>query len=203
MLERGHGVSAQSGERHRHLSADVGWEQPSDRAVFAERVRDYALATLFKAQLRRRRDPRQEGADGAVCLAGPFARGGVDGDDPLPRMARQPRDARLEERTGRDGLVVRPVVAEPREHVPEVRRDHGKPRKERGLLQRVRREAAPSPLVLHLVEDVLAVPAFAVEGQDVPRVHVEVRDERVPLVAVGVVFAPGLHQLEAGDVQLR
>ena len=27
-----------------------GWEQPSDRAVFAERVRDYALATLFKAQ---------------------------------------------------------------------------------------------------------------------------------------------------------
>ena len=41
---------AVSGERHRHLSADVGWEQPSDRAIFAERVRDYALATLFKAQ---------------------------------------------------------------------------------------------------------------------------------------------------------
>lgn len=51
--------------------------------------------------------------------------------------------------------------------------------------------------------DVLAVAALSVERQDVPRVHVEVRDERVPLVAVGVVFVPGLHQLEAGDVQLR
>jgi len=67
----------------------------------------------------------------------------------------------------------------------------------------MRHEAAPSPLVLHLVEDVLAVAALSVERQDVPRVRVEVRDERVPLVAVGVVFVPGLHQLEAGDVQLR
>ena len=53
----------------------------------------YALTTLFKAQLRRRRDIGQECADGAVHLAYLFARGGVDGDDALPRMARQPRDA--------------------------------------------------------------------------------------------------------------
>ena len=72
---------------------------PPDRAIFAECMRDYALATLFKAQLRRRRDPRQENADGAVDFACLFARGGVDGDYPLPRMSRQPRDARLEERT--------------------------------------------------------------------------------------------------------
>ena len=41
------------GERHGHLSADVGREQPPNRAVLAEGMRDYALATLFKAQLRR------------------------------------------------------------------------------------------------------------------------------------------------------
>ena len=48
---------AVSGERHGHLAADVGREHPPDRAVLAERVREYALATLFEAQLRRRRDP--------------------------------------------------------------------------------------------------------------------------------------------------
>lgn len=47
------GWIAGSGERHGHLAAYVGREQPPDRAVFAERVGDYALATLFKAQLRR------------------------------------------------------------------------------------------------------------------------------------------------------
>ena len=146
-----------------------GGKQPPNRAVFAECVRDYALATFFDAQLRRSRDAGQESADGAVDPTGLFARGGVDGDDSLPSMARQPRDARLEERTGGDGLAVRPVVAEPRGHVPEVRRDHGHSREEGRLPQRVRREAAPSPLVLHLVEDVLAVAAFAVERKDVPR----------------------------------
>ena len=74
-------------------------------------MRDYALATFFDAQLRRSRDAGQESADGAVDPTGLFARGGVDGDDSLPRMARQPRDARLEERTGGDGLAVRPVAA--------------------------------------------------------------------------------------------
>ncbi len=99
-------------------------------------------------------------------------------------MVRQPRDARLEERSRCDGLVVHAVVAEPREHIPQVRRNHGHPREERGLLQRMRREAAPSPLVLHFVEDILAVASLAVERQDIPRVHAEVGDERVPLVAV-------------------
>ena len=61
---------------------------------------------------------------------GLFAHGGVDGDDSPPRVARQPRDARLEERAGRGGLVVHAVVAEPCEHVPEVRRYHGKSREE-------------------------------------------------------------------------
>ena len=37
----------------------------------------------------------------AIEFAGLFACGGVDGDDPLLRVARQPRDARLEERPGR------------------------------------------------------------------------------------------------------
>ena len=102
---------AVSGERHGNLAADVGGEQPSNRAVFAECVCDYALATFFDAQLRRSRDHGQESADGAVDSTGLFARGGVDGDDSLPRMARQPRDARLKERTGGDGLAVRPVAA--------------------------------------------------------------------------------------------
>jgi len=119
------------------------------------------------------------------------------------RIVRQPRYARLEKRSRRDGLVVHAVVAEAREHVPQVRRDHGHPREERGLFQRMRGEAAPSPLVLHLVENVLAVAAFAVERKDVPRVHVEVGDERVPLVAVRVVFVRRLHEFEAGNLQLR
>lgn len=52
-------------------------------------------------------------------------------------MVRQPRDARLEERSRCDGLVVHAVVAEPREHIPQIRRNHGHPREKRGLLQRV------------------------------------------------------------------
>ena len=48
MLERGHGGSAPSGERHGHLPADVGRKQPPDHAVFAEGMGDYALATLFR-----------------------------------------------------------------------------------------------------------------------------------------------------------
>ena len=44
---------ATSGERHGHLAAYVWWKQSPDRAILAERMGDYALATLFKAQLRR------------------------------------------------------------------------------------------------------------------------------------------------------
>ena len=40
---------AASGERDGHLSFDVGREHPPDRAVLAERMRDYALATLIYA----------------------------------------------------------------------------------------------------------------------------------------------------------
>ncbi len=42
---------AVSGERHCRLAAYVGGKQPPDRAVFAERVRDYALATLFNLNI--------------------------------------------------------------------------------------------------------------------------------------------------------
>ena len=49
---------AVSGERDGHLSSDVGREHPPNRAALAERMRDYALATLiytslshFRAQL--------------------------------------------------------------------------------------------------------------------------------------------------------
>lgn len=118
-------------------------------------------------------------------------------------MARDAGDARLEQRPGRGGLAVRPVPAEPREDVPEVRGDDRQPGEERGLGEGVRGEAAPAPLVLHLVEDVLAVPAPAVERQDVPRVHVEVGDERVPLVAVGVGPVRRLHELEPRDAELH
>ena len=77
------------------LATDIGRQHSPRRAVLAERMRVYALATyaLFKAQLRHRRDTGQGSADGAVDFAGIFVCGGVDGDNPLPRMARQPRDA--------------------------------------------------------------------------------------------------------------
>ena len=118
-------------------------------------------------------------------------------------MARYSGYTRLEKRSGCRGLAVRPVVAEPREHVPEVRRDDGKAREQGGLGEGAGRKAAPSPPVLHLVEDVLAVAAPAVEGEDVPRVHVEVRDEGVPLVAVRAGPVRRLHELQAGDAELR
>ena len=38
---------AVSGERDGHLSSDVGREHPPNRAALAERMRDYALATLI------------------------------------------------------------------------------------------------------------------------------------------------------------
>ena len=157
-------------------------EQPPDEAVSAQGVRDYQLAPPLGGQLRRRRHPREERADRPVGVPRPFARRRVDCDDALPRVARDAGDARLEERPGRGGLPVRAVPAEAREDVPEVRGDDRQPGEERGLGEGVRGEAAPAPLVLHLVEDVLAVAALAVEGQNVPRVRVEVGDERVPLV---------------------
>ena len=40
---------AVSGERDGHLSSDVGREHPPNRAALAERMRDYALATLICA----------------------------------------------------------------------------------------------------------------------------------------------------------
>ena len=55
-----------------------------------------------------------------------------------------------------DGLAVRPVVAEAREHVPEVRRDHGHAREERGLFQRMRREAARLPTLTARQRQILA-----------------------------------------------
>ena len=51
---------------------------------------------------------------------------------------------------------MRAVPAEAREDVPVVRGDDRQPGEERGLGEGVRGEAAPAPLVLHLVEDVLA-----------------------------------------------
>lgn len=159
-----HGSSG-SAERKGRLPSDEGREEPPDKAVSAQGVRDYQLAPLLDAQLRRRRHPREERADRPVGVPRPFARRRVDRDDALPRVAREAGDARLEERTGRGGLPVRAVPAEAREDVPEVRGDDRQPGEERCLGEGVRGEAAPAPLVLHLVEDVLAVPAPAAGGR--------------------------------------
>lgn len=54
------------------------------------------------------------------------------------------------------------------------------------------------PLVLHLVEDVLAVTSLAAERQGVPRIHIKFGDEDVSLVAVRVAFVCRLHEFDAG-----
>ena len=117
----------QGADRHQLGCNTQGREEASDDAVLAQCVRDNQLAPLLDAQLRRRCDLREERADRAADSLRLFVRGRADGGyDALPRVARYPGYTRLEKRPGCRGLAVRPVVAEPRERVPEVRRDDGK-----------------------------------------------------------------------------
>ncbi len=88
------------------LAADDRGKHPPDGAVFAECVIDYEVSPLSGAQLQRRRDFRQEGADRAVDSARRFACGRVDGDDSPAGVSGYSGDARLDERAGRGGRCV-------------------------------------------------------------------------------------------------
>ena len=88
----------------------------------------------------------------------------------------------------------RAVAPEPAEHVPEVGDEGAQARDDGRALEVPRDEPAPAPLVLHLVEDVLAVAALAVELRDRADVKVEVGDEplSMPTISVPSVSRPHL-----------
>ena len=91
-------------------------------------------------------------------------------------------------------LAVGRRIGKAAEHVPPVGYDCDEPRHHLARLQLVGGEPRPAPLVLELVEVVLAVAPVAVELRDGRRVHARVvRDERTV-----VPFAPleVLHELE-------
>src|SRR5208283_5011598 len=62
-----------------------------------------------------------------------------------------------------DGLAMQVGIGEANEDVPPVVEQRDEPRGEPATGEIVRREAAPAPLVLHLVEDVLPVATVAIE----------------------------------------
>ena len=141
---------------------------------------------MLDLQLRRRSDLVQEArycreGRGRVLLSSR-----VDRDRVPPPVPRDPRDVPLEPAPRRERLLVRAVAADPAEYVPHVDDERAQPRDDGRALHVLRHEPAPAVVVLHLVEDVLAVAAVPVELGDRPRIEVKVRDERVPFVPVRV-----------------
>ena len=84
-------------------------------------------------------------------------------DDPPAAVHDDPSDDVQEGRARGDGFAVRVGIREPHEDVPEVGDDRDEPRHRLAGLELLRREARPAPLVLELVEVVLAVPSVSVE----------------------------------------
>src|SRR5271165_3197617 len=65
--------------------------------------------------------------------------------------------------TAGDRLAMEAGIGEPDEDVPPVVNERKQPRRESATGKIVRRIAAPAPLVLHLVENVLSVAPVAIE----------------------------------------
>ena len=107
----------------------------------------------------------QERGDGRKRLGGGLGLGvrACDADRRLPRMPRARRDRREEQRPAGDRLAVETGIGEADENVPPVVKQRKQPGREPATRQVVRREAAPAPLVLHLVENILAVAPVAIE----------------------------------------
>ena len=97
---------------------------------------------------------------------------------------------------------MRAVAADPAEYVPDVGDERAQPRDDGRALHVLRHEPAPAVVVLHLVEDVLAVAAVPVELGDRSRIEIQVRDERIPLVAVRVHPVVHRDELEPRDREL-
>lgn len=115
-------------------------------------------------------------------------------DDPLaPAFDDAPHDPHVGGPRG-DRLAVSGRIRQSAEHVPPVGDDGDQPRHGPAGLELVRGEAGPAPLVLELVEVVLAVAPVAVELRQGHRIHLLViRDEDavVPFAAPDV-----LHEVE-------
>ena len=176
--------------------------EPVDEPVFPEGPVDDELPALLDPQLRRRSDLAQKTRYFSESRGRVLLPRRVDRERIPPPVPRDSRDAPLELAPRRDGFLVRAVAADPAEYVPDVGDERAQSRDDGRALHVLRHEPAPAVVVLHLVEDVLAVSAVPVKLGDSPRTEVEVRDERVPLVSVRVHPVVRRDEFEPWDREL-
>jgi hypothetical protein len=168
--------------------------------VFPECIPQDKLPPLLPAQLRRSCHLVRFQHDSCVRLPGlPLSRRAADEVFPTA-MRRQPPHDLLRRRPRGLRLAVPFRVDRPAEDVPQVGHQRDQRGHDAAAFQRLRREAAPSPLVLHLVEDVLAVSPVAIELGERKDLVVEVRHQDVP-----VVFAPvaGRQDFDVRELELQ
>jgi Mu transposase, C-terminal domain len=103
----------------------------------------------------------QEGGDGRKRPGGGFSFGvrARDADRRLPCVPGAGGDRRQEQRAAGDRLAVEAGIGETDEDVPPVVKQPKQPGREPATGKIVRRVAAPTPLVLHLVENILDIPS--------------------------------------------
>ena len=78
-------------------------------------------------------------------------------------MARARHDRREKQRSAGDHLTMQIGIGEANEDVPPVVKERKQPGREPATRKIMRRVAAPAPLVLYLVENVLFVAPVAIE----------------------------------------
>ena len=86
-------------------------------------------------------------------------------------------DRRQEQRAAGDRLAMEAGIGEPNEDVPPVVKERKQPGREPATGKIVRRIAAPAPLVLHLVENVLSVAPVAIELTERFHIFIERSDQ--------------------------
>ena len=99
-------------------------------------------------------------------------RAGVRAGDPdrrLSRMAQPLGDGVQQQRTAGDGFSVPIRLGQTNEDVPPIIKQRHHARRQPTARQILRDEAAPAPLVLQFVENVLSVGAIAIELAEAPQ----------------------------------
>ena len=112
----------------------------------------------------------KELGDGPKRLGG-VSRAGVhagDSDSGLSRMAHPLRDGAQQQGTACDGFSVPIRLGQTNKDVPPIikQRDHA--RRQATAREILRDEAAPAPLILQFVENILSVSAVAIELAEAP-----------------------------------
>ena len=128
----------------------------------------------------------QEGGDGRKRPGGGFGFGvrARHADRRLPCVPRAGGDRRQEQRAAGDRLAVEAGIGETDEDVPPVVKQPKQPGREPATGKIVRRVAAPTPLVLHLVENILSLASVAIELTERLGVFIERGDQNRVFVDV-------------------